>query len=336
MMVCRVSISHFNIVAIVFIQNKCKLNTIDICYINASPYQQFYQIFCNKIGFEFTDNLTWKNLKKHFMFPLHLLLMSHCCKSSYMDAITNAAGSNKTDKNTRSSQTIESPLEPNDAITNQLVRAIEQLKSFVKYNRTWSNERNPILVIDEAHNIPSEHFELLYSKLHPLIEKKHLIVVFISSNYEFMSNVIGNSNTVYSRVPSMPSDSITTNHKANNYNNNANKNNNDKSGNTNNNANSNAETFQKTKRKKSRYGNVELMMIDPMSETESRTFLSSIPCKLFVHRMRLINGNKILTNEEITRCIQVSGGIPVWLLQSAIKTPESSVICTQFIDLLMY
>ena len=73
---------------------------------------------------------------------------------------------------------------------------------------------------------------------------------------------------------------------------------------------------------KKKFKNISRFQMDEMDETESTQFLESQPCQLFVNRMRKHYGNDPLNKQEISKCYTMAGGIPLWLIQCGVQSPD--------------
>lgn len=74
---------------------------------------------------------------------------------------------------------------------------------------------------------------------------------------------------------------------------------------------------------KNKFGKITRFQMDEMDENESRQFLESQPCQLFVNRMRKHHGFGPMNNkQDISKCYAMAGGIPLWLIQCAVKSPN--------------
>jgi len=71
-----------------------------------------------------------------------------------------------------------------------------------------------------------------------------------------------------------------------------------------------------------KFKNISRFQMDEMDEIESREFLESQPCQLFVNRMRKHYGNEPINKQDISSCYTMAGGIPLWLIQCAVKSPN--------------
>lgn len=74
---------------------------------------------------------------------------------------------------------------------------------------------------------------------------------------------------------------------------------------------------------RNKFKDIKRLQMDEMNEYESKEFLTSQPCQLFVNRMRKYHGLSPNMNEnDIISCYKMAGGIPLWLIQCAVKSPN--------------